>query len=379
MKDEKTEKVPSSQNLKPNQKQNFEFVQNSNGTLKIKKYLGNDTNVVIPSEYNGKKVTMIGEKAFRGTNISSITLPISIKEIGDSVFQDCYNLTHVILNQGLEKIGSYAFEATNISSITFPSSIKEFGINAFSSCYNLSKVTLNEGLEKICSTAFWGVNISSITIPSSVKEIDNDAFSNCNNLSQVILNEGLEEIGASAFEWTKIKSIVIPSSVKEINIGGFEKCFNLSKITFNEGLEKIRSYVFTWTNISSITIPSSVKEIGDYVFKNCSKLKEIKVDSNNETYDSRNNCNAIIETETNTLISGCKNTNIPQDIKKIGIGAFSETKISSITIPSSVKEINNRAFENCSDLKKVICKVPKDKITWKWSDLEIDESIVEYA
>ena len=334
MKDEKIEKVPFSQNSKPNQKQNFELVQDSNDTLKIKRYLGNDTNVTIPSEYNGKKVTMIGKAAFRGTNISSITLPISVKEIGDSVFQDCYNLTHVILNEGLEKIGSYAFEGANISSITFPSSIKEFGINAFSSCYNLSKVTLNEGLEKICSTAFWGANIS------------------------------------------------------------------------------------------SITIPSSVKEIGDYVFKNCSKLKEIKVDSNNETYDSRNNCNAIIETETNTLISGCKNTNIPQDIKKIGIGAFSETKISSITIPSSVKEIenrafencsnlskitlneglekigwnsfertkissitipssvkeiNNRAFENCSDLKKVICKVPKDKITWKWSDLEIDESIVEYA
>jgi len=154
MKDEKIEKVPFSQNSKPNQKQNFELVQDSNDTLKIKRYLGNDTNVTIPSEYNGKKVTMIGKAAFRGTNISSITLPISVKEIGDSVFQDCYNLTHVILNEGLEKICSYAFEGANISSITFPSSIKEFGINAFSSCYNLSKVTLNEGLEKICSTAF---------------------------------------------------------------------------------------------------------------------------------------------------------------------------------------------------------------------------------
>jgi len=96
--------------------------------------------------------------------------------------------------------------------------------------------------------------------------------------------------------------------------------------------------------------------------KNCSKLKEIKVDSNNETYDSRNNCNAIIETETNTLISGCKNTNIPQDIKKIGIGAFSETKISSITIPSSVKEIENRAFENCSNLSKITLNEGLEKI-----------------
>ena len=68
-----------------------------------------------------------------------------------------------------------------------------------------------------------------------------------------------------------------------------------------------------------------------------------------------------------------------EGLEKIGWNSFEGTKIKSITIPSSVKEIKNRAFKNCSDLKKVICKVPKDKITWKWIDLEIDESIVEYA
>ena len=149
MKDEKIEKVPSSQNLKPNQKQNFEFVQNSNDTLKIKKYLGNDTDVTIPSEYNGKKVTMIGKAAFRGTNISSITLPISVKEIGDSVFQDCYNLTHVILNEGLEKIGWNSFERTKISSITIPSSVKEINNRAFENCSDLKKVICKVPKDKI--------------------------------------------------------------------------------------------------------------------------------------------------------------------------------------------------------------------------------------
>ena len=128
------------------------------------------------------------------------------------------------------------------------------------------------------------------------------------------------------------------------------------------GVEKIGSGAFKGTKITSITIPSSIKEIDSGAFSNCSELTEIKVDSDNTTYDSRNNCNAIIETKTNTLISGCKNTNIPQGIEKIGYQAFAGTKIKSIVIPSYIKEIDSRAFENCSKLKKVICKVLKNKI-----------------
>ena len=312
MKDEKIEKVPSSQNLKSDQNQNFEFVENSNGTLKIQKYLGNDIDVTIPSEYNGKKVTMVGEKAFRATEISSITIPSSIKKIEDNPFLSCFELKEIKVDSNNTTYDSRnncnAIIETETNTLisgckntNIPKDIKKIGYYAFKYCSNLSQVTLNEGLEKIGLSAFEGTKIKSIVIPSSVKEIDDSAFSNCSNLSQVTLNEGLEKIGSSAFQGTKIKSIVIPSSVKEIDNSAFYECSNLSQVTLNEGLEKIGWDAFWWTKISSITIPSSVKEI---------------------------------------------TTILPFD---------------------------------SSHLKKVICKVPKDKITWKWSDLKIDESIVKYA
>lgn len=125
MKDEKIEKVPSSQNLKSNQKQSFEFVENSNGTLKIKKYLGNDTDVKIPSEYNGKKVTIIGEDSFKWAKIKSIVIPSSVKEIDSQAFENCSNLSKITLNEGLEIIGWDAFSKTKIKSIVIPRSIKK--------------------------------------------------------------------------------------------------------------------------------------------------------------------------------------------------------------------------------------------------------------
>ena len=187
-KEKEKEKDPKTPTPSPNpnilQDKNFEFVENSDGTLKINKYLGKDTNVTIPSKYKGKKVTTIGEYAFcysfydqmHGKNIETINLPNSIKTIEKYAFWANHSIKKITLNEGLEKIGENAFEQTKISSINIPSSVKEIGNGAFSSCYDLSQVTLNEGLEKIGDSAFKDTKITSITIPSSVKEIGNNAF-----------------------------------------------------------------------------------------------------------------------------------------------------------------------------------------------------------
>ena len=350
MKDEKIEKAPSSQNLKSNQKQNFEFVQNPIGTLKIKKYLGNDTNLTIPSEYNGKKVTMIGKEAFQWAKIKSIVIPSSVKEIDDYAFYDCSNLSKVTLNEGLEQIGLFAFQGTKITSIIIPSSVNKICYFAFGNCSNLSKVILNEGLEKIGHFAFNSTKITSIIIPSSVKEIYSTSFLNCSKLKEIKVNSNNKTYDShnncNAIIETKTNTLI--SGCKNTNIP--------------QGIEKIAECAFEGAKITSITIPSSIKEIQLNPFLNCFKLKEIKVNSNNKTYDSHNNCNAIIETKTNTLISGCKNTNIPQGIEKIGEEAFAGTKIKSIVIPSSINEICRSAFENCSNLSKVTLNEGLEKI-----------------
>ena len=106
--------------------------------------------------------------------------------------------------------------------------------------------------------------------------------------------------------------------------------------------------------LTSVTIPNSVTTIGDDAFWHCTGLTSITVEKGNAVYDSRENCNAIIETQTNTLIRGCKNTIIPGSVTTIGSGAFwACTGLTSVTIPNSVTTIGDIAFWGCTNLKEI--------------------------
>ena len=200
--------------------------------------------------------------------------------------------------------------------------------------------------------------------PKSVTEIGQDAFDFCRNLTSIVVAEGNPVYDSrekcNAIIRTRTNTIVlgcsntvIPRSVKKIGDDAFSTC-RLNSIVIPENVISIGKGAFSWSNLSSIYIPKNVKNISAGTFYCCSELMSIAVDEDNETYDSRNNCNAIIETATNTLLKGCSSTIIPDGITKIGDNAFSYAyRLDTIVIPESVLEIGVNAFANCSNLTSI--------------------------
>ena len=162
-------------------------------------------------------------------------------------------------------------------------------------------------------------------IPKTIKEVGTSAFGH-SNITEIILPEGVEAIGNTAFFASNLCSIVLPESLKSIGDAAFSNCRHLK----------------------SVVIPKNVQEIGSDLFQSSDSLVSIVVAPENKKYDSRDYCNAILETGTNTIIAGCNNTIIPNTAVKISEGAFRHNReIAAIEIPESITEIESYSFAGC--------------------------------
>ena len=221
---------------------------------------------------------------------------------------------------------------------------------------DITIVIINNGVTTIGRFAFYKCsNIISITIPNSVTSIGGHAFRECTHLTDISIPNKVSSIAEYTFEkCSDLSLITIPSSVNSIGEGAFEDCSSLSSITIPESVKSVGDCAFYGcSGLTSVVIPSSVTSIGT-PFRGCSNLTSIVVDSANPKYDSRNNCNAIIETITNVLVQGCSNTIIPNSVRSIGQYAFCVLdNFTSINIPNGVTSIGNYAFSNCSNLSSV--------------------------
>lgn len=217
--------------------------------------------------------------------------------------------------------------------------------------------SVNYGILHIGSKAFKEcVSLRSVTIPKSVYFIEDYAFFGCTGLTNVSIGKNVRDINQYAFSGcTALKNIVIPDKVSDIGKCSFEDCSGLINVTIGSSVKYIRSEAFKGcTSLTSIYIPQSVSNISPAAFANCSNITNMAVHKRNSTFDSRDNCNAIIWTDFNILGMGCKNTIIPNNITKIGPEAFLECKnLTSIDIPQSVANIEAHAFQGCTGLSAI--------------------------
>ena len=347
-------------------------------------------------------VTIIASIAFWNcSGLRSMTIPSSVTLIKDRAFYGCTGLTNIVVESGNPNYDSRdncnAIIKTSSNSLivgckntVIPNTVTAIGDNAFAGCYDLTSISIPNSVTSIGNSAFSSCrSLASVTISNSVIYIGNYAFDGCRGLTSIVVESGnpkydsrdncnaiietsintlingckntvipntVTAIGECAFRGCEdLTSVTIPNSVISIGRDAFHGCRYLRSVTFGNSLTYIDYYAFEYCRaLTSVTIPSTVTFIGEGAFSSCNSLASIVVESGNPTYDSRDNCNAIIKTSSNTLMTGCKNTVIPKTVTAIGNSAFSGSEyLTTITIPSSVTKIGMAAFFDCYGLKDV--------------------------
>lgn len=328
--------------------------------------------VAIPATVtsNGKtySVTAIGEKAFYFCKgLTAVTIPENVTEIGSNAFRNCAGLTALALPAGVTSIGYSAFfGCSGLTAFTIPAGVTTIEPYTFFGCKRLAGINLG-GITKIGGSAFASCTaLTSVNIPANIGQIESYTFQNCTGLASVTIPAGVANIGDAAFQGcTGLTSVTIPEGVAQIGRAAFEGC----------------------TGLTSLTIPSTVKSMVSSSFGECTNLTSIAVADGNAVYDSRNNCNAIIETYEEKksgetilhykLVLGCKATvipdgvteigsmaflgctgltslDIPASVTSIGVAAFMDSGLTAITIPENVNVIDESCFEDCISLVSVV-------------------------
>ena len=319
-----------------------------NDEITITDYSGEDTELEIPSEINGKTVTKIGKEAFyRCTNFTKISIPNSVIIIEDKAFKFCAKLKNIELPNSVQSIGSEAFAiCINLTSIKIPDSTVRIENSTFISCMALTEVDIPSSVTSIGDYAFMQCeNLTNITIPNSVISIGEYAFSSCKNLKNVNIPNSVTQIGEFAFAWcTSLTDINIPNSVLNIGESAFYYC----------------------TNLVNVDISSSVEEIGENAFFYCSNLKNISVSENNKAYSDEDG--VLFNKDKSKLLSYPsgkteKSYKVQNSVKTIASCAFSFcSALNSVDIPSSVTTIESAAFAGDTDLIKI--NVDKNNINY---------------
>ena len=306
-------------------------------------YTSTDGKIVAPSSVDGFGAALIGNRYEDGKGI--LRFDGEVTSVGHLAFYSCVRLETVSLPQSVKTIEKEAFiYCYGMTSIVIPDSVTSIGIYAFGDCTGLTSIEIPRSVTSFEFPFILGCE----SLSSLVVDPENPIFDSRDHCNAIIRTENNELVSGC-------KNTVIPNTVTSIGGYAFDSCSGLTTIQIPMSVHTIQPEAFyECPDLSSIEIPGTVTYIGDGAFRSCQNLHTIVVDSGNPNYDSRNDCNAIVETKSNLLINGCNGSFIPNTVTRIKGYAFYRCRgLESIEIPSSVSAIEYNAFEGCSGLTSI--------------------------
>ena len=327
-------------------------------------------------------VYSIGEKAFANcSSLGTLSVPSKITDIDDSAFMGCVNVD--TLYWASSQVSPYVvtrYCKSNLKYTGLDNRLAAIGEKAFESCAGLTEIVIPNDVKSIGDSAFAGcTGLTSIKLPLPLANIGSSVFESCIRLEAVMISDNVYSIGERAFaDCSGIKTLTTPVSLAVIDSTAFEGCTNIDTLYW--GCMTVSPYIVTQycrsslryvqldeelriigerafegcTGVTSFTVPANIAFIASNAFYGCDNITSFTVDSDNPVFDSRDNCNAIIRTVSNTLLHVCKSTFIPATVNIIGEKAFAgHNEFSQIDIPEGVVEIGPGAFKDCKELKSV--------------------------
>ncbi len=310
------------------------------------------------------KVTAINDSAFYGASeLTSVRIAAPVEKIGAHTFYYCSKLTNVELPATVKEIGTYAFSNSGITgmslpagiqtlgsraffycdkmeSINFPSSLTAIGDNCFSYCQALSSADMSATTAELGAYLFQSaIRLAEVKLPAGLTSIPNYMFSSCSTLRSASIPESVTTIGNNAFAGCTNYVVELPDGVTSIGSQAFSGCAN-ETFTLPSAITAVPTYLFqNCKSLHEVTLGNNVTSIGNYAFSGCTALTTL----NTATDDNR--------TEGDTPArEGAAGLHFPAALTSIGNSAFTNTPITSVTVPESVTSLGTNVFQNCKSL-----------------------------
>ena len=227
-------------------------------------------------------IKQIGTKAFSGCDkAASINIPEGVTTLDEEAFSRCKRITDITLPESIESIGNYCFRnCVSVHSVSLGKRIKIIPEGTFFGCASLKEITLPDNIESIGTEAFSGcLSLKNIELPATIDSLSDGVFAMCESLETITLPDGIKTIPMDIFNRCgSLKEIKIPVGVKRIDSWAFERCTSLANVSLNEELEEIGEGAFAGcTSLSIISLPKSIKSIESLAFGVCGAIKEIEI------------------------------------------------------------------------------------------------------